>query len=98
LNWFGLLFLFYLFLVLQMSSIILPASHLPSYLGDPVDHISSLSGLPSDQLRLLFCLIAAVPIGWIQTFIKSTTIKHLIATIVGAFFSWFVVGNSAWVR
>lgn len=68
------------------------SSHLPLWLGGPIDELSANAGLPSDQIRLVVCLLAAVPLGWLHRAFPTPTLKHLYATIVGALFCWFVVG------
>jgi len=77
-----------------MTKFIEPAEHLPAWLGEPVDAASAMSGLPSDQLRLLICLLAALPLGWFFRALPGKSAKHLFSVVVGAFFSWFVVGNT----
>ena len=43
---------------------------------------------------------ALVPlcVGWLHRILPGSTLKHLVSTVVGAFFCWFVVGWTFMVR
>ena len=47
-----------------------------------VDHISALLGVPTDQVSLLLCFVAAIPLGLIQNYyIKGELNRHLYSII-----------------
>lgn len=71
-------------------------SHLPSSWFNALDVVAQPAGLPHDQVRMLLCLLAAIPLGEIhKKYLHTARIKHIYSFIVGFFFSWFVVGNGA---
>lgn len=70
-------------------------AHLPDSWSHALDTLAAPIGIPQDQARMIFCLIAAIPLGFIHKQLPSATAKHTYSFLLGFFISWFVVGNGA---
>ena len=68
-------------------------AHLPSSWSDALDVVASPIGIPQDQVRLIFSILAAIPLGLLHKQLPNPTIKHAFSFLVGLFIAWFVVGT-----
>lgn len=75
-----------------VASAMAEMTHLPAPVAQTIAELSAKSGLEADQLRLLFCFLLAIPLGWIHKQLSSIFVKHLSSTVIGFGFCYFVVG------
>jgi len=69
-------------------------SHLPLSMAEPFAKISNVAGTPADQVRMVVCLLAALPLGLVHRKLPGKNIKHVFSALVGLFYVWFVTGVS----
>jgi lysophospholipid acyltransferase len=67
-------------------------SHLPAVLGDWIASQSASLGFAADQIRLMICLLAALPLGALHKLLPGATIKHIYSFLIGLWYTYFVVG------
>jgi len=69
--------------------------HLPPAAASWIAETSAAIGIQDDQLRLVMCLFAAIPLGLVHKRLPNPFIKHLNAFLTGFLFVWFLIGWSS---
>ncbi len=68
--------------------------HLPNFVAYPLASIASMSGLPSDQLRLILSIVLAIPLGWIHRCIPGVVARHVVNLLIGVSFCYILLSAS----
>eukprot|EP01094_Clydonella_sp_ATCC50884_P020976 TRINITY_DN4495_c0_g1_i1.p1 TRINITY_DN4495_c0_g1~~TRINITY_DN4495_c0_g1_i1.p1 ORF type:complete len:546 (+),score=169.85 TRINITY_DN4495_c0_g1_i1:87-1640(+) len=64
-----------------------------------MDALSATVGLPTDQVKYILCLLAAVPFGWFLRALPNVpALKHFLSIFVSVLFSSFALGGLSWVH
>ena len=50
-----------------------------------VNQVAELTGRPADQMRLLFILLLAYPLGYLLRYIRGKWVRHIYSIVIGVF-------------
>ncbi len=70
-------------------------SHLPDFVAVPLTGLGAAVGVSPDQIILLLCFIAAIPLGFVHQRIPSVTARHVYSVLFGFLFMYVQYGVSA---
>lgn len=70
--------------------------HLPCMLGEPLMKLHSQIGIPIDQILLLSCFVAAIPLGLIHKRLPYVGLKHFSSIFFGTLFLYLEFGFDTW--
>jgi hypothetical protein len=70
-----------------------------SLIDDALDAAVAGSGLAEDQVKYIFCLLFAVPFGWMFRVLPNIpTLKHLISIVISLILCSWTLGEFSWVH